>query len=254
MVLKLVTTSLTALLLLFSPGLIAASTDETYIVTLKPGANLRTHTTGRREGFELKHTYDTVLNAYAAALSPSALAALKASDEVRSIEKDQTFSIPQKTKRALDFGSQSDASVAHRFAKKAAGGAGVDIYVLDTGIRVTQPCFGGRAVWGKTFGGYADVDGNGHGTAIAASALCASTGGTATSAIGIAVKVLSDSGSGTVSGIISGVNWVVTQSKATGHPSIAVMAIGGGVSTAMDNAAAAAVASGVHVVVTAGEI
>ncbi|KAG9074831.1 subtilisin-like serine protease [Ceratobasidium sp. UAMH 11750] len=161
MVLKLVTTSLTALLLLFSPGLVAASTDETYIVTLKPGTNLRTHTTERREGFELKHTYDTVLNGYAAALSPSTLAALKASDEVQSIERDQTLSISQKAKRALDLGSQSDASVARRFTKKAGGGAGVDIYVLDTGIRVTQPCFGGRAVWGKTFGGYADADGNG---------------------------------------------------------------------------------------------
>jgi len=32
---------------------------------------------------------------------------------------------------------------------------------------IYQKTFGGRATWGKTFGGYADADGNGHGTHVA---------------------------------------------------------------------------------------
>ncbi|KAG9120239.1 subtilisin-like serine protease [Ceratobasidium sp. 392] len=165
---------------------------------------------------------------------------------------------------ALDFGTEAGTTASRQLTKKAAGGAGVDIYFLDTGINVAKPCFGGRAVWGKTFGGGGGTrmqTGMGmcsgklsadHGTALAASALCASTGGTATSAKGIAVKVLSDSGSGTASDIISGINWVVTQYKATGRPSVAVLALGGGASTALDNSVASAVSAGVHTVVTAG--
>ncbi|KAF8757586.1 peptidase [Rhizoctonia solani] len=73
--------------------------------------------------------------------------------------------------------------------------------------QLNKQCFGSRVRWGATFGGYQDIDGSGHGTALAASALCAEAGGTATSASGVAVKILSDSGSGTTSSLISGINW-----------------------------------------------
>ncbi|CAE6453773.1 unnamed protein product [Rhizoctonia solani] len=242
---------------LFIFGAHAATTsDKTYIVTLKPGANLESHATERREGFEIKHTYSTVFNGYAAALSPSALNAIRASNDVQSIELDQTFSLPGE---AASFAYAQIGKAKIPLDKKVDGGAGVDIYFFDTGIDITRPCFGGRARWGATFGGYGDADGNGHGTAMAASALCAEAGGTATSASGVAVKVLSDSGSvlsdsgsGTTSAIISGINWAVQQYQLIGRPSIGVMAIAGAASTAMDNAVAAAVNAGFHMVVTAG--
>ncbi|CAE6442999.1 unnamed protein product [Rhizoctonia solani] len=234
---------------LFTFGAHAATTsDKTYIVTLKPGANFESHATERREGFEIKHIYSTVFNGYAAALSPSTLNAIRASNDVQSIELDQTFSLPEET-TSFAYAQLGKAKVLD---KKADGGAGVDIYFFDTGIDTTRPCFGGRARWGATFGGYGDADGNGHGTAMAASALCAEAGGTATSASGVAVKVLSDSGSGTTSAIISGINWAVQQYQSIGRPSIGVMAIAGAASTALDNAVAAAVNAGFHMVVTAG--
>ncbi|CUA78330.1 hypothetical protein RSOLAG22IIIB_07003 [Rhizoctonia solani] len=83
-------------------------------------------------------------------------------------------------------------------------------------------------------------------------ALCAEAGGTATSASGVGVKVLADSGSGTTSVIISGINWAVQQYQSTSRPSVGVMAIAGAASTAMDNAVAAAVNAGFHMIVTAG--
>ncbi|KAF8600488.1 subtilisin-like protein [Ceratobasidium sp. AG-I] len=244
---------LVALCLFLSLGSqVAAAATETYIITLKPNAKLDWHVTERREGFELKHVYSSVLNGYAAALSPAALKALKASDDVLYIEKDQIVSIDDSVKRSSGIEAQLGGSSRAQLEKKAAGGAGVDIYFIDTGITVSKSCFGGRATWGASFGGYGDADGSGHGTAMAASALCSSTGGTATSANGIAVKVLSDSGSGTTAAVISGMNWVVAQHQATGRPSIAVMGIGGGASAAVDSAVTAAVAAGVSVVVTAG--
>lgn len=47
---------------------------------------------------------------------------------------------------------------------RAAGGAGVTVFGIDTGILTTHNTFGGRASWGATYGGYASKDGNGHGT------------------------------------------------------------------------------------------
>ncbi|CAE6468792.1 unnamed protein product [Rhizoctonia solani] len=223
---------------------------KTYIVTLKPGANIQTHITERREGFEIKHVYSGVINGYAAVFSPSALEALKSSGDVQAIEIDQTFSIPRD---AASSSSTQLGNAVRLLEKKATGGAGVDIYFFDTGIDLTKQCFGSRARWGATFGGYQNVDGNGHGTAMAASALCPEAGGTATSASGVAVKILSDSGSGTTSSIISGINWAVQQYQSTGRPSIGVMALGGAGSAALDNAVSGAINAGFHMVVTAGK-
>ncbi|KAJ1306561.1 hypothetical protein OPQ81_007562 [Rhizoctonia solani] len=222
---------------------------KTYIVTLKPGANIQSHIAERREGFEIKSVYSAVFNGYVVTLSPSALRALKSSNDVQDIELDQTFSILGETP---SFDSAQLGKARGLFEKRVDGGAGVDIYFFDTGIDKTKSCFGGRVRWGATFGGYADADGNGHGTAMAASALCAEAGGTATSASGIAVKILSDAGSGTTSAIISGINWAVQQYQSTSRPSIGVLAIGGPATTALDNAVAAAVNAGFHIVVTAG--
>ncbi|CAE6536630.1 unnamed protein product [Rhizoctonia solani] len=219
-------------------GVHASTPDsKTYIVTLKPGTNIQSHVAERREGFELKHVYSTVINGYAVTLSPSALKTLESSGDVLDIEPSASAQF-RKARSLLEKGT--------------GGGAGVDIYFFDTGIDTTNQCFGGRARWGASFGGYGNIDGNGHGTAVAASALCAEAGGTATSAAGVAVKVLSDTGSGTTSDIISGINWAVQQYQSSGRPSIGVMAIAGSGSAALDNVVAAAVSAGFHMVVTAG--
>ncbi|KAJ2925959.1 hypothetical protein H1R20_g11134, partial [Candolleomyces eurysporus] len=69
----------------------------------------------------------------------------------------------------------------------------------------------------------------------------------------IAVKVLGDAGSGTLSDIVSGLNWVSQQSKASGKPSVALLSLAGGASVALDNAVTSLTNSGVSVVVSAGD-
>jgi cerevisin len=70
--------------------------------------------------------------------------------------------------------------------------------IVDTGILTTHTQFGGRARWGVTYGGYANADGNGHGTHVAG--IAGSTQfGVAKNVTLIAVKVLSDAGSGAYS-------------------------------------------------------
>jgi subtilisin family serine protease len=63
------------------------------------------------------------------------------------------------------------------------------------------------------------------------------------------VRVLNCAGSGTTAGVIAGVDWVTNNSPG---PSVANMSLGGGKSTALNNAVAALSNSGVSTAVAAG--
>jgi subtilisin family serine protease len=130
-------------------------------------------------------------------------------------------------------------------------GAGVTAYVIDTGIRFAHSQFGGRAVTGfdAVDGGSAD-DCNGHGTHVAGT-IGGSTYGIAKGVRLVGVRVLSCSGSGTTSGVIAGIDWV-TGNHAAGAPAVANMSLGGGASTALDNAVRNSIADGVSYAVAAG--
>jgi cerevisin len=64
--------------------------------------------------------------------------------------------------------------------------------------------------------------------------------------------VLSDSGSGSNSDVISGVNYAYNAYKASGRPSIATMSLGGSAYTALDTAVSTAIAGGLHFTIAAG--
>lgn len=145
-------------------------------------------------------------------------------------------------------------------------GSGVKVYVVDTGILTTHSQFGGRATFGANFiSGSPDTDENGHGTHCAGT-IGGSTYGTSSCYYGssgwlitclgvakkvslVAVKVLDGDGSGTNSGVISGIQWVANNAPAG---SVLSMSLGGSYSAAVNNAVAAAVTKGVTVVVAAG--
>jgi subtilisin family serine protease len=133
-----------------------------------------------------------------------------------------------------------------------ATGAGVKAYVVDTGILLGHQDFGGRAVTGfdaVTSGGTAN-DCNGHGTHVAGT-VGGTRFGVAKQATLVAVRVLGCNGSGSTSGVIAGVDWVA-RDHAAGEPAVANMSLGGGASTALDNAVKAAIADGVTFAVAAG--
>jgi cerevisin len=135
-------------------------------------------------------------------------------------------------------------------------GAGVDIYVVDTGVRTTHAVFTGRATFGFSASGV-NVDGDGHGTHCAGTAGGAKFG-VAQGANIIAVKVLGDDGSGSSSDTIKGMDWVVTQhEKRKTQPgfvgSIMSMSWGlQGTANSVDEVIAGASAAGIHVSVAAG--
>jgi len=128
-------------------------------------------------------------------------------------------------------------------------GSGVTVYVIDTGIRTTHNDFGGRATFGYDATGEGSGDGNGHGTHCAGT-VGGTTYGIAKRANLVAVKVLGASGSGSNSGVISGVNFVANAGGS--DKKVGSMSLGGGFSSASNNAVDAAARAGVSMVVASG--
>jgi subtilisin family serine protease len=139
----------------------------------------------------------------------------------------------------------------------ALDGTGVDVYVIDTGIRETHVDFGGRA--SRDFDSIGDGqngnDCNGHGTHVAGTA-AGDLHGVAKNAIIHGVRVLDCNGSGTFSGVVAGVDFVTGEAQAhplaPNPPFVANMSLGGGSNTSLDAAVNNSVAAGVFFAVAAG--
>ncbi|KAF9645204.1 subtilisin-like protein [Thelephora ganbajun] len=123
-----------------------------------------------------------------------------------------------------------------------------------TSTSLIPPAFGEfvkAARSGELLCHYKSADGNGHGTHTAGTAVSGPYGVSKAAHV-FAVKVLSDSGSGTTADVISGVNWVATTVATTHRPSVASMSLGGGFSSSLNTAVNNLVASGVTTAVAAG--
>jgi subtilisin family serine protease len=149
-------------------------------------------------------------------------------------------------------------------------GAGVDVFLLDSGIRATHHEFDtGRAhcsfnLFAAAASGSSTVnssalspneachDGTGHGTHVAG-IVGGNTVGVAPGVRLHSVKVLDDEGNGRASGVIAAIQYLVSVQK--GNPDqrmVANLSLGGSTSEAMKVAVEAAVESGIVFVVSAG--
>ncbi|KAF3050252.1 hypothetical protein E8E11_003409 [Didymella keratinophila] len=152
-------------------------------------------------------------------------------------------------------GSPQSQDFTYTFSDESLG-AGVDIYVIDTGVRTTHAVFTGRGTQGFTAFA-SEVDGDGHGTHTAGTAGGAKFG-VAQGANIIAVKVLGDDGSGSSSDTIQGMDWVLqNHQKRKAQPgfvgSIMSMSWGlQGTAASVDEVIQAASDAGIHVSVAAG--
>lgn len=133
-------------------------------------------------------------------------------------------------------------------------GAGVKVYIVDTGIRYTHQEFDGlalnRAKKGidiVTPGGTAN-DCNGHGTHVAGT-VGGTTAGVAKGATLYAVRVLDCFGFGTWSGFIAGADWVTYNHL---NPSVANASLGGGYVQAANDAVTKSILYGTSWVLAAG--
>ena len=236
------------------PGGAAEAAAATYIVTLRPSSADVTATAERQlDGARPGRVYEAAIDGYTARLTAAEAAELAAQPGVVDVERDRVVSLAVTQTNApwgLDRIDQRDRPLSTTYTYTRTG-AGVRAYVIDTGIRFAHSDFGGRAVTGfdAIDGGSAD-DCNGHGTHVA-STLGGTRYGVAKGVTLVGVRVLSCSGSGSLSGVIAGVDWAVGNHSA-GQPAVANMSLGGGASTALDASINRLVNDGVTVVVAAG--
>jgi len=132
-------------------------------------------------------------------------------------------------------------------------GGTIDVYVVDTGIRLSHTEFQGRAVFGTdtTTQFPPRTDQNGHGTHVAGT-VGGQLFGIAKGATLIDVRVLAANGSGTTNGIIAGINWVAGTARNRRRTAIANLSLGGGWNLATNQAVDAATAANVLMVTASG--
>jgi len=135
---------------------------------------------------------------------------------------------------------------------RAGTGAGVNVYVIDTGVASAHAQFTGRVASGYSVisDGRGTNDCHGHGTHVAGT-IAGSTYGFADSATIVPVRVLDCVGSGSTSGVIAGINWMINHHTA-GQPAVANLSLGGTYDAVTNDAVTRAVADGITVVVAAG--
>jgi subtilisin family serine protease len=234
----------------------ANAIPDRFIVVLEESATTaargRTMKLARGNGGTVHQRYGAALTGFTATLPAKAVERLRSHPRVKFIEADTTVTVDA-TQSPVTWGldriDQRNLPLSNSYTYTPTG-SGVRAYIIDTGIRATHGQFGGRVSGGYTAinDGRGTGDCNGHGTHVAGT-VGSSTYGVAKSVSLVPVRVLDCNGSGATSGVIAGVDWVTANRI---RPAVANMSLGGGASTALDNAVNNSINSGVTYAVAAG--
>ena len=227
------------------------------------------------EKLELLGLYSNVFFGVAVKADAEQLRILESLDAVQLIEQDQTLSL-------VGSAIEKDPGLDHAKAQETpyginrvgkASGQGKRAWILDTGIDLDHPDLdvntqlsksfvdnssGGCGLLGIIFGcddseEPSPEDGHGHGSHVAGTVAALNNNlgviGVAYGAEVVALKVLGDNGSGSVSGIVQAVDYMADYA---GPGDVANMSLGGGTSTSLDNAVKDAAADGILFSLAAG--
>lgn len=203
--------------------------------------------------------FGSAVAGFAAPLHPAQLRAVRAHPGVLAVEPDRPGLPPEPRTTQLSAATAAPESWGiDRIDQRAlpldgrrgerATGAGVTVYVLDTGIDTTHPEFEDRAR--PAFNAVDDATGDcdGHGTVVAG-IVASRRHGVAPEAQVRSVKVLDCNGVGSLSSLLSGIDWVARNAE---RPAVAVMSWSFGRSDALAAAVQRLVDGGVSVAASAG--
>jgi subtilisin family serine protease len=201
-----------------------------YLVAFKVG----THAAKAAEklGFNPVDDWTALANAVSLTLTPAQAEKLRANPTVEEVAEEGTFRTMGTYSDNLPYTWGVQAVKAQQAWSLGARGQGIKVCILDTGIDYSHPEFqknGASIIKGsKNFvlDGHADAtDGVGHGTHVAGTIAAQGSyvWGVAPDVDLYIGRVLDDTGSGTSSAIMNGVNWCV----GTIHANIISMSLGG---------------------------
>ena len=207
----------------------------------------------------VKTTLKGVFSGAVADLNAGQLKALVASGKIRSVEQDYEIKLDPTAAGDTQLNATWGLDRIDQTALPLSGsytnpntGSGVKAYIVDTGVLTSHSEFAGRIASGFT--AVSDANGvndcNGHGTHVAGT-VAGATYGVAKLATVVPVRVLDCAGSGYLSSVISGLDWIGSN-HAAGTPAVVNMSLGGGASSTLDSAVEALVSKGLTVVVAAG--
>ncbi len=213
---------------------------------------------GIAEAIAIKHQarierkFRRTLDGFVAKVPKGRLADLANDPQVEYIEADRIIQLEAtqaSATRGLDRIDQRDLPLDNSYTYNTTADA-VNVYIIDTGIRLSHTEFAGRAQPGYTVvnDGRGTNDCNGHGTHVAGT-VGGARYGVAKEVNLYAVRVLDCRGRGLLSAVIAGVDWVAENHMA---PAVANVSLGGGASFSLDSAVRNAVSDGVTFVVAAG--
>jgi len=189
-----------------------------------------------------------------ATLNADALVKIATTTRVLSIEVDSLLTLNETQLNppwGLDRVDQSGLPLSGSFQNPLTG-EGVKVFVVDSGVRKDHAEFSSRLTSGYTSindGRLAD-DCNGHGTHVAGT-IAGTTYGIAKKATVIPVRVMNCDGSGLLSGLLAGLDWVATQVQ-PGDRAVVNLSLGAPKSVALNTAVANLSARGITVVASAG--
>lgn len=235
-----------------SPG---TGGSERYLIQFVPGADVAAESAAlRSQGVGVGRTFSAATRGAVVSATAGQAAALKRSARVAAVEIDAPVSISETQQPApwgLDRTDQRTLPLSGSYTYSAAG-AGVNAYIVDSGVLASHVEFGGRVAtgWSAISDGLGSSDCNGHGTHVAGT-VAGKNYGIAKAATIVPVRVLDCLGAGYNSDVIAGLDWVAAHHPA-GAPAVVNMSLGGTASAMVDSAVQGVINDGVTAVVAAG--
>jgi subtilisin family serine protease len=230
----------------------ATAIDGSYLVVYEDGATAEAKASAAALGAKVTQRYSAALTGFAAQISEQQARRFAADPDVAFVQQNQVLSLltdqPNPPSWGLDRIDQRDLPLNSDYLY-ATTASNVHAYIIDTGMDLDHPDYGGRASSGfdAIDGGAAD-DCHGHGSHVGGT-VGGTAHGVAKGVSLVAVRVLNCAGSGTTAQVVAGIDWVTANAV---KPATANMSLGGSADAVLDAAVQASIAAGITYGVASG--